>query len=260
MDELTTVHGRLIMIDPKVAAPPAVLPAVITSTACVHTTLCLPCPARLLSSPCRRPALPIPQDDTTGFAQLTVRVPSTQRFAAYDRRGKLVAGSPEQVRAQWAGLHVLGCTKPSHSLPWCLLCSGVQWCAVVCHAPIPQHPALPFFPPLPSRQAIEVEDFWVFEHSLKAAAANRWRVAGRLSIQPDPTVAAAIVGTAAGVPQQQSQQQQPAGIRLGHIAEQQQEKQQQPAKEPGRQTGGERRAAKLAAKHAAAAAAGRGKR
>lgn len=35
-----------------------------------------------------------PKDDNTGFAQLTVRIPSRQRFSAYDRRGRLVAGSP----------------------------------------------------------------------------------------------------------------------------------------------------------------------
>ncbi|KAL4860079.1 putative 39S ribosomal protein L45 [Chlorella vulgaris] len=69
-----------------------------------------------------------PKDDTTGFAQLTVRIPSQQRFAAYDRQGRLVAGDPER--------------------------------------------------------AIEVEDFWVFEHSLKKSPANRWRLAGRLAIQP----------------------------------------------------------------------------
>lgn len=34
-----------------------------------------------------------PKDDNTGFAQLTVRVPSRQRFAAYSRAGRLVAGS-----------------------------------------------------------------------------------------------------------------------------------------------------------------------
>ena len=160
------------------------------------------------------------------------------------------------------GCAVLGWIVGAGRLCWAH--SSGACCAAVPGVPCcnpPQHPALPFLPPLPSWQAIEVEDFWVFEHSLKAAAANRWRVAGRLSIQQDPTVAAAVAGTAAGVPQQQSSghQQQPAAIRLGHIAEQQQE--QQPAKEPGRQTGGERRAAKLAAKHAAAAvAAGRGKR
>ena len=43
------------------------------------------------------PPLPLRQDDTSGFAQLTVRIPSQQRFAAYDRQGKLVAGNPEQV-------------------------------------------------------------------------------------------------------------------------------------------------------------------
>jgi large subunit ribosomal protein L45 len=37
-----------------------------------------------------------PKDDATAFAQLTVRVRSRQRFAAYDRRGRLAAGSPAQ--------------------------------------------------------------------------------------------------------------------------------------------------------------------
>ena len=41
------------------------------------------------------------QDDTTGFSQLTVRVPSKQRFAAFNAVGKLVAGSLEQVRRSW---------------------------------------------------------------------------------------------------------------------------------------------------------------
>ena len=138
------------------------------------------------------------------------------------------------------------------------MCSDVPGCAQL---PSPATPRTHTPPPRSGLawQAIEVEDFWVFEHSLKAAAANRWRVAGRLSIQPDPAVAAAAVGSAAGMqPQQLPAQQQPASIRVGHIAEQQQEQQQRPAKEPGHQTGGERRAAKLAAKQAAAA--GRGKR
>eukprot|EP00887_Chlorella_sp_A99_P000779 scaffold5.g779.t1 len=34
-----------------------------------------------------------PKDDSTGFAQLTVKMPSRQRFAAYGRGGRLVAGS-----------------------------------------------------------------------------------------------------------------------------------------------------------------------
>lgn len=32
----------------------------------------------------------------TAFAQLTLRIVSTQRFAAYDKQGKLVAGDPEK--------------------------------------------------------------------------------------------------------------------------------------------------------------------
>ncbi len=33
------------------------------------------------------------QDDSSAFAQLTVRLASEQCFAAFDRRGRLVAGS-----------------------------------------------------------------------------------------------------------------------------------------------------------------------
>ena len=68
----------------------------------------MPCPP---ADPAATPALPLPappQDETSGFAQLTVRVPSTQRFAAYDRRGKLVAGSPEQVGLPWAAVRWAG--------------------------------------------------------------------------------------------------------------------------------------------------------
>ncbi len=36
------------------------------------------------------------QDDSTGFAQLTVRIKSAQRFSAYDSKGRLAAGNPEQ--------------------------------------------------------------------------------------------------------------------------------------------------------------------
>ncbi|KAL4434156.1 hypothetical protein ABPG75_000597 [Micractinium tetrahymenae] len=124
-DQVMTVHGRLIMIDPK--------------------------------------------DDSTGFAQLTVHIPSKQRFAAFNRAGQLVGGSLDKE--------------------------------------------------------IEVEDYWVFEHALKPSAANRWRLAGRLSILPhaaeqrqggeqqqqQPAVAAAA---AAEEPQQ---------MRVGHVAEQQQQ-------------------------------------
>jgi large subunit ribosomal protein L45 len=35
------------------------------------------------------------QDDSSAFAQLTVRLQSTQRFAAYDARGRLLAGDPD---------------------------------------------------------------------------------------------------------------------------------------------------------------------
>ncbi|PSC75974.1 39S ribosomal mitochondrial [Micractinium conductrix] len=125
-----------------------------------------------------------PKDDTTGFSQLTVRVPSKQRFAAFNAVGKLVAGSLEQE--------------------------------------------------------IDVEDYWVFEHSMKPAATNRWRLAGRLSILPhaveqrqQPAGAQQQGSDAAAQQQQQQQQQQkqqPAAegaitARMGHIAEQQQQQQ-----------------------------------
>lgn len=41
-----------------------------------------------------RPACHL-QDDSSAFAQLTVRLQSTQRFAAYDARGRLLAGDPD---------------------------------------------------------------------------------------------------------------------------------------------------------------------
>lgn len=37
-----------------------------------------------------------PKDDSTAFAQLTVRIPSGQTFAAYDTKGRQVAGDPEK--------------------------------------------------------------------------------------------------------------------------------------------------------------------
>lgn len=38
-----------------------------------------------------------PQDAESGFVQLTLRIQSAQRFAAYDRRGQLVAGGEQEV-------------------------------------------------------------------------------------------------------------------------------------------------------------------
>lgn len=70
-----------------------------------------------------------PKNDNTGFAQLTVKMPSQQRFAAYDAKGRLVAGNPEE--------------------------------------------------------SVTVEDVWVFERPLMKQAANRWRLAGRLSVPND---------------------------------------------------------------------------
>ena len=40
---------------------------------------------------------PNPKDATNSWAQLTVALKSTQRFAAYDERGKLVAGDPKEL-------------------------------------------------------------------------------------------------------------------------------------------------------------------
>lgn len=76
-----------------------------------------------------------PKNDDTAFAQLTVRFKSGQTFAAYDGRGRLVAGSEGE---------------------------GAE---------------------------MRVEDFWVFERPLKGQTANRWRVAGRLTIPPPGTAA-----------------------------------------------------------------------
>ena len=50
------------------------------------------------------------QDETSGFAQLTARVRARHLFAAYDGKGKLVAGQPDkefpvQVRVCLAVLH-----------------------------------------------------------------------------------------------------------------------------------------------------------
>ncbi len=63
----------------------------------------------------------------------------------------------------------------------------------------------------------------MFEHALKASPANRWRLAGRLSILP----AAVERGEAPAAQQQEQQQQAPAAqqpaaqpeVRVGHIAE-----------------------------------------
>lgn len=50
------------------------------------------------------PPPPTPQDDSTGFVQLTVKFPSRQRFAAFDKKGRLVAGGMEkEVAGEAAG-------------------------------------------------------------------------------------------------------------------------------------------------------------
>ena len=40
---------------------------------------------------------PNPKDTANSWAQLTVALKSTQRFSAYDARGKCVAGDPAQL-------------------------------------------------------------------------------------------------------------------------------------------------------------------
>lgn len=100
VDELTTVHGRLIMINPKVPAGPAAQYPAAPAAGCAAFAGLRALRSRLPSIlPSAR--LVAPQDETSGFAQLTVRIPSAQRFAAYDKAGKLVAGDPEQVRGWW---------------------------------------------------------------------------------------------------------------------------------------------------------------
>ena len=89
-----------------------------------------------------------PQDDTTGFAQLTVRVPSQQRFAAYDKAGRLVAGDPEKVRiarllsvACWSVWHRRD--EAAHRMPTCgegvLLAQLHVHAAPLVPAPTPPH-------------------------------------------------------------------------------------------------------------------------
>lgn len=58
------------------------------------------------------------QDDESAFAQLTVRIPSQQRFAAYDSHKTLVAGNPEEllsVRDLWVFERAL---KPGLNSRW----------------------------------------------------------------------------------------------------------------------------------------------
>lgn len=105
VDQLMTVHGRLILIDPKVRRSLWVQG--------VRCHVSIPCPlvgagSNIAASPAwPPPALALctlPQDESTGFAQLTVRIPSKQRFAAFNRAGQLVGGSLEKVGlACWAG-------------------------------------------------------------------------------------------------------------------------------------------------------------
>ena len=69
------------------------------------------------------------QDETLGFAQITLRIRSRHKFAAYTARGHLAAGSADT--------------------------------------------------------AVPVQDFWVFERSLRSKdPVSCWRVAGRLSLPP----------------------------------------------------------------------------
>lgn len=46
-----------------------------------------------------------PKNTTLAFAQVTVRVQSRQKFAAYDRKGHLLAGSPDQEVRTIAARH-----------------------------------------------------------------------------------------------------------------------------------------------------------
>lgn len=81
----------------------------------LHGTLprCLPAPTTTAPMP-PVPNLAALQDDTTGFAQLTVCIPSQQRFAAYDRRGILVAGDPEKVGGSGRVVEWCGCVWGVH--------------------------------------------------------------------------------------------------------------------------------------------------
>lgn len=96
-----------------------------------------------------------------------------------------------------------------------------------------------------------MEDYWVFEHSLKRMPANRWRLAGRLAVLPsavEQRAAAAGPGTA-DAPTHQQQQKQQGGqaqqvqaalpqpepeMRVGHVAEQQRLPQRRHAAAAGR--------------------------
>lgn len=60
----------------------------------------------------------------------------------------------------------------------------------------------------------------MFEHSLKRSPANRWRLAGRLSILPHAVEQRAAPGVAADAAEEQPvAEEQP--IRMGHLQQQQ---------------------------------------
>lgn len=92
-------------------------------------------------------------------------------------------------------------------------------------------PFLPCFATPPTLQAIDVEDFWVFEHALKKSPANRWRLAGRLSILPSAVEQKQPAAEGQEQAAEAAATQQPVGepatpaepaMRMGHVAAQQQ--------------------------------------
>ena len=97
----------------QAAGPRSVLPPQRRSSFTARTALSLS-PAH---PPCR-----LVQDDSTGFVQFTLRIPSKQRFAAYDRRGALVAGGPDK--------EVEGALAPPRGLAghWLAGGRGFLWC------------------------------------------------------------------------------------------------------------------------------------
>lgn len=117
--ESGVIHDRLISVDPKVRLKTqcaeqheevrGLLPNVGFMWISMRTPpqtspLPLPCPALASNPPSPSPPLAWPalQDDSSGFAQFTIKFPSRQRFAAYDKRGKVVAGGMDkEVAGEW---------------------------------------------------------------------------------------------------------------------------------------------------------------
>lgn len=109
-------------------------------------------------------------------------------------------------------------------------CACVQPCLAWTYHPLPcVHclPPCPSYPPT-TPQSIDVEDYWVFEHALKKSPANRWRLAGRLSILPSAVEQKQAGGEQAAAEAAAAQQVagEPAAAvepvtRMGHVAQQQ---------------------------------------